>query len=169
MVEESMGKEIKFGNENYTIYRIEEKKNDYKLNVTGTSSQLPASEPTKKHLLLQMEQIRKAQFDFKEKTVNGMVGIGLQLNENLIDMPIEDLIKLEEEEYKNILDEINNLKLEPNDKFVSLDTEDYLIYKLEMEHDGLKVQPATPFTLEFHLKEVEKLREEAAEKENVEE
>ena len=38
-----------------------------------------------------------------------------------------------------------------------------------MEHDGLKVQPATPFTLEFHLKEVEKLREEAAEKENVEE
>ena len=122
-----MGKEIKFGNENYTIYRIGDWKNDYKLNVTGTSSQLPASEPTKKHLLLQMEQIRKAQFDFKEKTVNGMVGIGLQLNENLIDMPIEDLIKLEEEEYKNILDEMDNLKLEPNDKFVSLDTEDYLI------------------------------------------
>jgi hypothetical protein len=164
MVEESVGKEIIFGNENYTIYKIGEWENDYKLNVTGTSSQLPASQPTKKHVLSQMEQIRKAVFDFKGEKVNGMIGIGLQLNEDLIDMPVEDLIKLEETEYNQILDEINNLNLEDNNKFLSLETEDFLVYKLEMEHDGLKVQPATPYTLEYHLKEIEKLREKEIEK-----
>ena len=61
MVKENIGKEIIFGNDNYTIYRVGDWKHDYKLNVTGTSSQLPASEPTKKHVLSQMEQIRKAE------------------------------------------------------------------------------------------------------------
>ena len=158
MVKENIGKEIIFGNDNYTIYRVGDWKHDYKLNVTGTSSQLPASEPTKKHVLSQMEQIRKAEFEWEGKKVNGMIGIGLQLNEDFQKLSAEELINLEEKEYKQILEELDNLKLEDNNKFLSLETKDFLVYKLEMAHEGLQVQPATPYTLEYHLNEIEELK-----------
>lgn len=150
--------EIKFGNMDYSIYTIGDWDNEYKLNVTGRSKEIPASNPTKKHVLYQMKQIRNAVFDWKNVEVNGMVGLGLQFNKELRDLPVNELIELEKKEYENICEEIENLKLKDDNESIKLENDTYLIYKLEMEHDGMKPSPANSFTEEFHKKEIEELK-----------
>ena len=153
--------EIKFGDINYSIYTIGKWDKTYEINLIGTSSEIPASLPTKKHVILQMEQIRNARFNWQETEVNGMIGLALQLNKKLEEKPVKDLIKQEKKEFEQITRELKNLKLENSKKTIKLDNEEYLIYKLEMEHDGIKPHPATPFTEKFHKNEVNKIKEQS--------
>ena len=151
--------EIKFGDINYSIYTIGQWNKNYEINLIGTSNEIPASLPTKKHVILQMEQIRNARFTWQEKEVNGMIGLALQLNKNLQEKPVNELIKQEQKEFEQITRELKNLKLENSKKTLKLNTKDYLIYKLEIEHDGIKPSPATPFTEEYHKKQVNEIKE----------
>ena len=84
---ENQTKEIKFGDINYSIYSIGKWNKEYEINLIGTSSEIPASLPTKKHVILQMEQIRNARFNWQETEVNGMIGLALQLNKKLEEKP----------------------------------------------------------------------------------
>lgn len=156
---ENQTKEIKFGDINYSIYSIGKWNKEYEINLIGTSSEIPASLPTKKHVILQMEQIRNARFNWQETEVNGMIGLALQLNKKLEEKPVNDLIKQEKKEFEQITRELKNLKLENSKKTIKTDNKEYLVYKLEMEHDGIKPHPATPFTEEYHKKEVDKIKE----------
>ena len=55
-------------------------------------------------LILTPDEIRKAQFDISNKTVNGFVAIALQLSPDLQDLNPDEVIKMEAEEYENILE-----------------------------------------------------------------
>ncbi len=151
--------EIECGDINYSVYTIGKWDKNYEINLIGTSPQIPATQPTKKHVMLQMEQIRNARFTWQEKEVNGMIGLALQLNKQLQEKPVDDLIKQEKQEFEQITRELKKLKLKNNKETIKLDTNEYLIYKLEMEHDGIKPRPATPYTEEYHKKEVEEIKE----------
>ena len=85
-------KGIKCKDRNYAIYKIGNWKNDYKINVIGTSTEIPITSPTKHHVELNMEQIRSSSFEFNGKEVNGMVGLAIQLNPSLIDENIGFII-----------------------------------------------------------------------------
>ena len=47
-------KGIKCKDRNYAIYKIGNWKNDYKINVIGTSTEIPITSPTKHHVELNM-------------------------------------------------------------------------------------------------------------------
>ena len=80
-----------------------------------------------------MDEIRNSKFDISDKTVNGFVAIALQLNSKLQEMDLDEVIELEEKEYKNILEELDNLDLLNDEDSLPLDGEDYLIFKLEKD------------------------------------
>ena len=122
---------INFDNINYAIYKVGTWKNHYEINQIGLSREIPVTNATLHHVKLSMEEIRKSEFDIDNKTVNGFVAIALQLNPKIQKMDLDDVIALEQKEYESILEELDNLELLSDDGSVSLDTEDYLIFKLE--------------------------------------
>lgn len=131
---------------NYAIYIIGSWKNHYEINQIGLSKELPVTNSTIKHIKLTMDEIRKSKFDISDKEVNGFVAIAIQLNNKIQEMDLEDVIALEKEEYENILEELDNLELLNDDDTISLETEDYLIYKLEKEHHVTNSIPANKYT-----------------------
>ena len=144
---------------NYAIYKIGEWKNEYKINQIGISSEIPVTESTVTHVKLSMEEIRGSQFNYSDKTVNGFVAIALQLNPSLQDLNPEDVIKMEEEEYNSILEELSELELLDEDSSIPLDGDEYLIYKLEKECHVTTSRPANEFTMQFHLNEMKKIED----------
>ncbi|KZX14358.1 hypothetical protein [Methanobrevibacter curvatus] len=148
---------IKFNDLNYAIYKIGSWKNSYEVNLIGNSNEIPQSQVTKNHVEMSMTEIRKSSFEIENKVVNGIVALGYQLNPNLKKIAIDDLIKKEEEEYNNIIEELESLKLEDNEKTIDLNENDYLIYKLEKDHHVTIAKPTNEFTQAHHLKEIEKL------------
>lgn len=144
---------------NYAIYKIGEWKNNYEINQVGLSNEIPVTKSTLKHVKLSMDEIRSSEFSISDKVVNGFVAISIQLNPKLEDMDLDDVIALEEEEYQNILGELDKLDLLDENDSIPLDGEDYLIYKLEKECHVTKSSPANEFTREFHLNELKKIED----------
>ena len=66
---------IKCSNIDYAIYKVGNWKNEYKLNLVGTSDEIPVTNVTKKHVLFNMEEIRKSEFDMGGRKVNGIVAL----------------------------------------------------------------------------------------------
>ena len=152
------GEIINFDDMNYAIYRFGSWKNSYEINQIGLSREIPVTEWTLKHVKLTMEEIRKSQFNISDKDVNGFVAIALQINSKLLDMDLEEVIKLEEEEYVNILNELDGLEV-LSEGSTPLDTEDYLIYKLEKDCHVTKSTPANQFTIDFYNNEIQKIED----------
>ena len=150
---------IKVDDINYAIYKIGDWKNHYEINQIGLSREIPVSKNTITHVKFSMDEIRASRFEISDKTVNGFVAIALQLNSELQDMDLEDVVELEEKEFNSILDELDNLTLLDDDGEVTLETEDYLIYKLEKEHHLTNSIPANTFTKKFYLEEMKRIED----------
>ena len=144
---------------NYAIYKIGEWKNNYEINQIGLSSEVPVTKNTVFHIKMSMDEIRHSEFSISDKKVNGFVAISYQLNPKLQDMDIDDVINLENEEYDNILAELDSLELLDENDSIPLENDDYLIYKLEKECHVKTSIPANDFTKEFHANELKKIED----------
>ncbi len=142
---------------NYAIYRLGNWKNNYEINQIGLSKEIPVTEPTITHIKFSMDEIRKSQFDISNRTVNGFVAIAFQINPKIQQMDLDDVIKMEEKEFNNILDELDNLELLDDDSTVDLDDENYLVYKLEKEcHMTISI-PANEHTKKYYEEEMKRI------------
>ena len=74
-------------------------------------------------------------------------------------MEVKDIVKLEEEEYQNILSELDNLELLDDGESIPLEGEDYLIYKLEKDCHVTTSIPANEFTQKFYEAELKKIED----------
>ena len=144
---------------NYAIYKIGDWKNDYEINQIGLSNEIPVTKNTVFHVKMSMDEIRKSEFAFSDKTVNGFVAIATQLNPKILEMDIDDIISLEKEEYDNIINELDGLELLAEDDSIPLDSEEYLIYKLQKECHVTTATPANEYTLKFHANELKKIED----------
>lgn len=144
---------------NYAIYKIGEWKNNYEINQIGLSKEIPVTKSTLNHVKWSMDEIRNSKFEMSDKEVNGFVAIAEQLNSKIQEMDLEKVIELEENEYQNILQELDSLELLNEDDSVPLNGEEYLIYKLEKEHHVTKSTPANEFTRQFYVSELKRIKE----------
>ena len=154
----SNSKTISFNDVNYAIYKVGKWKNSYKINLIGTSNEIPVTEVTKDHVLFNINEIRNSTFEIEGKEVNGIVGLSMQLNNALQGIAIDELIMEEKEEYENIVDEINSLELEDSNGAIELENDKYLIYKLEKDHHITVAKPANDFTMNHHAREIQRLK-----------
>lgn len=144
---------------NYAVYKIGDWKNDYEINQIGLSREIPVTKNTLNHVKWSMEEIRNSRFDMSDKEVNGFVAIAEQLNPKIQEMDLEEVIELEEKEYNNILKELDDLELLDETESITLDSEEYLIYKLEKEHHVTKSTPANEYTRLFYISELKRIRD----------
>lgn len=144
---------------NYAIYKIGDWKNDYEINQIGLSNEIPVTKNTVFHVKMSMDEIRNSEFAFSDKTVNGFVAIATQLNPKILEMDVDDIISLEKEEYDNIINELDGLELLAEDDSIPLDSEEYLIYKLQKECHVTTATPANEYTLKFHANELKKIED----------
>lgn len=144
---------------NYAVYKIGDWKNNYEINQIGISSEIPVTKNTVHHVKLSMEEIRMSTFEISDKSVNGFVAIALQLNPKVQEMELDDVIALEKKEYDDILKELDDLVLLDDDGTLSLETEDYLIYKLEKDCHVTNSIPANKFTKRFYLDEMKRIED----------
>lgn len=152
-------KTINLDDINYAVYKIGEWKNHYEINQIGLSREIPVTKNTIMHIKFSMDEIRASQFDLSDKKVNGFVAIAMQLNPKVQEMQLDDIIDLEEKEYQNILDELENLELLGDEESIPLETEDYLIYKLEKDCHVTTSIPANEFTKQFYKDELKRIEE----------
>ena len=144
---------------NYAVYKIGEWKNHYEINQIGLSREIPVTKNTITHIRFSMDEIRNSQFSLSDKTVNGFVAIAMQLNPKIQDMELDDVIELEENEYQNILSELDGLDVLSDDESIPLDGEEYLIYKLEKDCHVTTSTPANEFTQKFYEEELKKIED----------
>ncbi len=144
---------------NYAIYKIGDWKNNYEINQIGLSHEIPVTKNTITHIKFSMDEIRNSRFSISDKEVNGFVAIAMQLNPKVQEMKLEDVISLEQEEFDNILAELEDLELLDEDSTVPLQNEEYLIYKLEKECHVTTSIPANDFTKEFYKNELKKIED----------
>ncbi len=142
---------------NYAVYKLGNWKNEYEINQIGLSKEIPVTKPTITHIKFSMEEIRKSQFDISNKTVNGFVAIAFQLNPKIQEMELEDVIELEQKEFDNIIDELDNLELLDENSTIDLDDENYLIYKLEKECHVTTSIPANEHTKKYYEDEMKRI------------
>ena len=142
---------------NYAVYKIGNWKNEYEINQIGLSKEIPVTKPTITHIKFSMDEIRKSQFDISNKTVNGFVAIAFQLNPKIQEMDLEDVIELEQKEFDNIIDELDNLELLDENSTIDLDDENYLIYKLEKECHVTTSIPANEHTKKYYEDEMKRI------------
>ena len=72
-------------------------------------------------------------------------------------MDLEDVISLEQEEYDNIVEELDNLELLDENSTIDLDDETYLIYKLEKECHVTTSIPANEHTKKYYEAEMKRI------------
>ncbi|MBR3155694.1 MAG: hypothetical protein IKF13_02630 [Methanobrevibacter sp.] len=144
---------------NYAVYKIGEWKNHYEINQIGLSREIPVTKNTITHIKFSMDEIRNSQFSLSDKTVNGFVAIAMQLNPKVQEMELDDVIELEENEYQNILSELDGLDVLSDDESIPLDGEEYLIYKLEKDCHVTTSTPANEFTQKFYEAELKKIED----------
>lgn len=152
-------KSIKVSDINYAIYKIGDWKNNYKINQIGVSREIPVTKSTVLHVKMSIDEIRSSEFDFSNKTVNGFVAIALHLNPEMQEMDLDDVVKLEEEEFEKITQELDNLELLDENSSVDANGSDYLIYKLEKEHHMVKSIPINEFTQKYYMDEIKKIED----------
>lgn len=151
-------KGIKCKDRNYAIYKVGNWKNEYKINVIGTSTEIPLTAATKHHVELNMEQIRSSSFELGGRQVNGMVGLAVQLNPGLMSENLDELVELEEKEFELINEELDNLELKGDKEEIDPNSFEYLIYHLVYEGHNLTSKPANDFTREYHIGEIRRLK-----------
>ena len=144
---------------NYAVYKIGEWKNHYEINQIGLSKEIPVTKNTIDHIKFSMEEIRNTEFSLSDKKVNGFVAIAMQLNPTVQEMELDDAIELEEKEYQNILEELECLELLSDDETLPLETDEYLIYKLEKDCHVTTSIPANEFTKQFYKDELKRIEE----------
>jgi len=149
---------ISFDDVNYAVYKVGNWKNSYKINLIGTSNEIPVTEVTKDHVLFNINEIRNSTFEIEGKEVNGIVALSMQLNNALQGIAIDELINEEKEEYENIVNEINSLELEDSNGAIELENNKFLIYKLEKDHHITVAKPANDFTMKHHAREIQRLK-----------
>lgn len=152
-------KEIKCDNINYAVYKIGNWKNDYEINIIGTASEIPVTKPTLEHMLKQMDHIRTSVFEIGGKEVNGMIGLAMQFNPSFATRDIDELIELEEKEFNNIMDELNSVELKTAEDTIALDTDEYVIYKLEYDGHTLSPKPYNEYAKKHQIEEIKRLKE----------
>ena len=150
-------KKISADDINYAVYKLGNWKNDYEINQIGLSKEIPVTKPTVMHIRFSMDEIRNAQFDISNKTVNGFVAIALQLNPKVQEMELDDVIDLEEKEFNAINKELDDLELLGDDSEIDLNDENYLIYKLEKECHVTKSIPANEHTKKYYEDEMKRI------------
>ena len=150
-------KKINVDDINYAVYKIGNWKNDYEINQIGLSKEIPVTKPTVTHIKFSMDEIRNAQFDISDKTVNGFVAIAFQLSPKVQDMELDDVNDLEQEEFDKICEELDNLELLSDDLTIDLDDESYLIYKLEKECHVTQSIPANEHTKKYYEAEMKRI------------
>ncbi|MBE6501652.1 MAG: hypothetical protein E7Z79_04345 [Methanobrevibacter thaueri] len=144
---------------NYAVYKIGEWKNHYEINQIGLSREIPVTKNTIDHIKFSMEEIRNTKFSISDKTVNGFVAIAMQLNPKVQDMELDDTIALEETEYQNILSELEGLEVLGDDETIPLQSDEYLIYKLEKDCHVTTSIPANEFTQKFYESELKRIED----------
>ena len=144
---------------NYAVYKIGSWNSHYEINQIGLSNEIPVTKPTVTHIKHSMDEIRKSEFDISNKTVNGFVAIAFQLNPKVQDMDLDDVIRLEEEEFEKILKELDDLELITGDNSIDINDERYLIYKLEKECHVTQAIPANEHTKKFYEDEMKRIDE----------
>ena len=144
---------------NYAVYKIGEWKNHYEINQIGLSREIPVTKNTILHIKFSMEEIRNTKFSISDKVVNGFVAIAMQLNSVVQDMELDDVIELEEKEYQNILGELENIEVLDDDGTIPLETDEYLIYKLEKDCHVTTSIPANEFTKQFYKDELKRIED----------
>ena len=144
---------------NYAIYKIGDWKNNYEINQIGLSNEIPVTKNTLDHVKFSMDEIRNTEFSISDKKVNGFVAIAMQLNPKVQKMELDDVIALEKEEFDNIGLELGDLDLLDDRENIPLETEEYLIYKLEKDCHVTTSIPANDFTKEFYKKELKKIED----------
>ena len=152
-------KEIKCDNINYAVYKIGNWKNDYEINIIGTASEIPVTKPTLEHMLKQMDHIRTSVFEIGGKEVNGMIGLAMQFNPSFATRDLDELIELEEKEFKNIMDELNSAELKTAEDTIALDTDEFVIYKLEYDGHTLSPKPYNDYAKRHQMEEIKRLKE----------
>lgn len=152
-------KEIKCDNINYAVYKIGNWKNDYEINIIGTASEIPVTKPTLEHMLKQMDHIRTSVFEIGGKEVNGMIGLAMQFNPSFASRDIDELIELEEKEFNNIMDELNSAELKTAEDTIALDTDEFVIYKLEYDGHTLSPKPYNDYAKRHQMEEIKRLKE----------
>ncbi|MDO5832130.1 hypothetical protein [Methanobrevibacter sp.] len=144
---------------NYAIYTIGEWKNNYEINQIGLSKEIPATKNTLSHVKSSMEEIRNAKFSSSDKEINGFVALAIHLNPKVQDMDLDEVIKLEETEYQNILNELDDLELLDDGETIPLNGEDFLIYKLKKDCHVTTSTPANSFTVDYYNNELKKIED----------
>jgi hypothetical protein len=144
---------------NYAIYKIGDWKNNYEINQIGLSHEIPVTKNTITHIKFSMDEIRNSRFSISDKEVNGFVAIAMQLNPKVQEMELDDVISLEQEEFDNIMAELEGLELLDEDSTVPLQNEEYLIYKLEKECHVTTSIPANEFTQKFYESELKRIED----------
>ena len=152
-------KEIKCDNINYAVYKIGKWENDYEINILGTASEIPVTKPTLEHMVKQMAHIRASVFKIGGKEVNGMIGLAMQFNKSFASRDIDELIELEEKEFKNIMDELNAVELKNAEDTIALDSEEFVIYKLEYDGHTLSPKPYNDYAKRHQMEEIKRLKE----------
>lgn len=158
-MDDNVNKVINIDDVNYAIYKIGNWKNSYEINQVGLSHEIPVTENTVDHVKLSMDEIRRAEFEIDGVSVNGFVAISYQMNPKIRDMDLNEAIEREKKEYEDIVSELDNLKLIDNSETISLDSEYYLIYKLEKECHVTQSIPANKHTLDYYKKEMKRIDE----------
>ncbi len=144
---------------NYAVYKIGEWKNHYEINQIGLSREIPVTKNTIDHIKFSMEEIRNTEFSISDRKVNGFVAIAMQLSSVVQEMELDDVVDLEEKEYQNILEELENLDVLSDEDSIPLETDEYLIYKLEKDCHVTTSIPANEFTKQFYKDELKKIEE----------
>ena len=144
---------------NYAVYKIGEWKNHYEINQIGLSREIPVTKNTIEHIKFSMEEIRNTKFSLDDKQVNGFVAIAMQLNPKVEEMELDDVIELEEKEYQNILSELEDIDVLSDDDSIPLETDEYLIYKLEKDCHVTTSIPANEFTKQFYKEELKRIED----------
>ena len=144
---------------NYAIYKIGDWKNNYEINQIGLSREIPVTKNTLSHVKFSMDEIRNTEFSISDKKVNGFVAIAMQLNPKVQEMELDDVVSLEQKEFDDILVELDDLELLDDGDTVPLETEEYLIYKLEKDCHVTTSIPANDFTKKFYNAELKKIED----------
>lgn len=150
---------INCDNINYAVYKIGNWQNDYEINIIGTANEIPVTKPTLEHMLKQMDHIRVSVFNIGGKEVNGMIGLAMQFNPSFASRDLDELVELEEKEYKNIMDELNGLELKDAKDVIFLDTDEFVIYKLEYDGHTLSPKPYNDYAQKHQMEEIKRLKE----------
>ena len=132
---------INCDNINYAVYRIGNWENDYEINILGTASEIPVTKPTLEHMVKQMDHIRASVFNIGGKR------------------DIDELIELEEKEHENIMNELNSLELKEAKDVIFLDTDEFVIYKLEYDGHTLSPKPYNDYAKRHQMEEIKRLKE----------